>query len=1219
MAMNFTADQQRVIDTTGKNILVSASAGSGKTAVLVARIMKKVCEEGVDIDRLLIVTFTNAAAAEMRERIHNALMERLEEEPDNDHLQRQLVLLMNAQITTIHSFCLYLVRNHFEMVDIDPSFRLGDEGEMKLLKNDILDEMLEDYYREAREEFMEMIEAMTSQRKDDTIKEYVLSIYEFAMSYPWPKEWLRASREQYDCENFNDVQWMNFLMDDVKKTLLDVQKEVERAIGIANLPDGPYMYGEALESDLKLLIELQKAETYEEQQEKFQKLTFATLSRKKDDSVSELRREQVKSIRDQIKKNLKEIKEQYFYESQENITEQIVNAGRLTAMLTEFTENFIGRYGQAKREKMLVDFNDLEHFAIQILMDENKEYTNVAKELQEHFNEIMIDEYQDSNLVQEIILTAVSKQPLGGSNLFMVGDVKQGIYRFRLARPELFMEKHDLYCKEEIEDSVRIDLHKNFRSRGNVIKTVNFMFAQLMRKEFGNIAYDETEALFLGASYEEKEEMNYETELLFVDTAGEEDVKLAEDEEYTKVELEARMIAERIQKFVADEYVYDKKEKEFRKATYGDIVILLRTMRGYAENISEVLKEYDIPVMITSRTGYFAAIEVQTVLNMLAVIDNPKQDIPMAAVLSSPIGNLSALEMAEIKSSFKELSFEQAVCNYATEGSNEEIKDKLNEFFELLQKIRKMVPYTPIHTIIETVLELSGYLNYVTAMPGGSQRRGNLEMLIEKAVAYEKSSYSGLFDFLRYMEQLKKYDVDFGEAVSKETTDNSVKIMSIHKSKGLEFPIVFVSATSKSFNLQDTRAKVCLDLDYGIGVDSYDLEKRVKRPTLLKKVIAKKQKLETIAEELRVFYVALTRAEEKLVLTGVLEDMEKKLKEYESLAGMEENSISYRMLSTTGNYLEWILQAMYRHSSLKEMEEQYELAIYRGTDLYQNDVSMKMKVYGFGDIVEQVKFRHGEQQIKSREVMLSIRDKETFLREKEEIAQKFAEFYQHEKHENIRSKISVSELKESALKKDIEEEEMERIFETHSKEAYVPAFIRDVEDKKGGTDRGNAYHKVMELTAHRKITSEEELQQALEEIMESGKMLKEQVGLLDVSKLMKFFASPLSQRMQEAYVEGRLYREQPFLRGMDVSEVYKKPYQEKETILIQGIIDAFFEEDDGIVLVDYKTDRIKTGEELIQRYREQIVQYAQAIEALKHKKVKEKILYSFHLNEIVCV
>lgn len=1218
MAMNFTEDQQKVIDTTGKNILVSASAGSGKTAVLVARIMKKVCEEGIDIDRLLIVTFTNAAAAEMRERIHNALTERMEEEPENEHLQRQLVLLMNAQITTIHSFCLYLVRNHFEMVDIDPSFRLGDEGEMKLLKNDTLDEMLEEYYGEGREEFLEMIEAMTSQRKDDAIKEYVLSIYEFAMSYPWPKEWLEKAKNQYKCEEFNNLEWLQFLMEDVNKNLSDVKMEIQRAIEITNLPDGPYMYGEALESDLKIITMLEKAESYEEKQEKFQQLTFTALSRKKDSSVSEDKKEQVKAIRDKVKKNLKEIKEQYFYESEEVLAAQMENAGKLASMFIEFTENFIERYGQAKREKTLVDFNDLEHFAINILMDEKKEYTSVAKELQEHFEEIMTDEYQDSNLVQEIILTGVSKQPCGGSNMFMVGDVKQGIYRFRLARPELFMEKHDRYCKEEAEDSVRIDLHKNFRSRDNVIKTVNFMFAQLMRKEFGNIAYDDTEALFLGAQYEEKEGMNYETEILLVDTAGEE-VKLAQDEEYTKVELEARMIAERIKKFVEEEYVYDKKEKAFRKASYGDIVILLRTMRGYAENISEVLKEYDIPVMITSRTGYFAAIEVQTVLSILAVIDNPKQDIPLAAVLTSPIGNLSAFELAEIKSSYGELSFEQAVSAYAEEGSSEEIKKKLNVFFELLQKIRKMVPYTPVHTIIETVLELSGYLRFVTAMPAGKQRRANLEMLVEKAVDYEKTSYSGLFQFIRYIEQLKKYDVDFGEAVSKENTDNSVKIMSIHKSKGLEFPIVFVSATSKNFNLQDTRAKVCLDLDFGIGVDSYDLQQRVKNPTLLKKVIARKQKLETVAEELRVFYVALTRAEEKLVITGVLEDIQKKLKEYEILAGIQENHISYRMLSNTGNYLDWILQSVYRHSSMKEMEESYELSVYKGKALYNDDVLLGVQIYSFADIVEKLKYRHMENEIKSKEIILSRQNEGDFAKEKEEISQKFALGYQHEKHENIHSKISVSELKESAIKKNVEEEAIERIFETHSREPYIPSFIRKTEEGIGGTERGNAYHKVMELTAGKKIVGEKELKQVLEEIVQSGKMTEEQVKLLAIPKLMKFFTSPLAERMQKAQEHGELYREQPFLMGKDVSEIYNKSYQEKETVLIQGIIDAFFEEEDGIVLVDYKTDRVDHGEELVLRYKEQIVQYAQALEALKHRKVKEKILYSFHLSEIVCI
>lgn len=1219
MAMNFTQDQQRVIDTTGKNILVSASAGSGKTAVLVARIMKKVCEEGIDIDRLLIVTFTNAAAAEMRERIHNALTERIEDEPENEHLQRQLVLLMNAQITTIHSFCLYLVRNHFEMVDIDPSFRLGDEGEMKLLKNDILDEMLEEYYSEGREEFLEMIETMTTQRKDDSIKEYILSIYEFAMSYPWPKEWLNKAKCQYECENFDDSDWIEFLKNEVNKTVFDVKQEILRAIKIANLSDGPYMYVEALESDLKLLTMLENAKSYEEQQEEFSQLSFAALSRKRDASVSEDKKEQVKAIRDKVKKSLKEIKEQYFYENKEALSWQINNAGKLAGMLIEFTEKFIDCYGQAKREKMLLDFNDLEHFAIEILMDENKEYTSVAKELQEHFHEIMTDEYQDSNLVQEIILTGVSKQSCGGSNMFMVGDVKQGIYRFRLARPELFMEKHDSYCKEEVEDSVRIDLHKNFRSRDNVIKTVNFIFAQLMRKEFGNIAYDDTEALFLGAEYEEAENMDYATELLLVDTAGEKELKLAQNEEYTKIELEARVIAERIKKIVNEEYIYDKKEKKFRKASYGDIVILLRTMRGYAENISEVLREYDIPVIITSQTGYFAAIEVQTVLNMLAVIDNPKQDIPLAAVLASPIGKLSAFEMAEIKSCYHDSSFEQAVFAYAAEGSKEEIKQKLQAFLELLQKIRKMVPYTPIHTIIENVLELSGYLNYVTAMPGGKQRRGNLEMLVEKAVAYEKSSYSGLFHFIRYMEQLKKYDVDFGEAVAKENADNSVEIMSIHKSKGLEFPIVFVSATSKNFNLQDTRAKVCLDLDFGIGVDSYDLEQRVKKPTLLKRVIARKQKLETVAEELRVFYVALTRAEEKLIITGVLEDMEKKLKEYEMLANMQENCISYRMLSNTTNYLDWILQTFYRHNAMRNIQEMYEASVYEGKSLYNDDVALKVVLNEIGDIVEQLKYRHIENQMKSREIVLSMQNTQSFKNEKELISKKFSIGYQHEKHENIHSKISVSELKESALQKMVEEEAIERIYETHRQEPYIPSFARMAEEKIGGTERGNAYHKVMELTAGKKIEGEEDLRNILEEIVRSEKMTAEQIDLLSIPKLMKFYASPLAERMYKAGMQGKLYKEQPFLIGKDVSEIYNKSYQEKEMVLIQGIIDAFFEEEDGIILVDYKTDRVENGEELVLRYKEQLVQYAQALEALKNRKVREKILYSFHLGQIVCV
>lgn len=1217
--MNFTPDQQRVIDTTNKNILVSASAGSGKTAVLVARIMKKICEEQVDIDRLLIVTFTNAAASEMRERIHQALLDRIELDPENDHLHKQLVLLMNAHITTIHSFCLYLLKNHFEQVDMDPGFRMADEGEMKLLKSETLDELLEEAYTEGREEFLEMIEAMTSRKKDEGIKEQILQIYQFAMSYPWPEEWLEESASIYQCEDLNKAEWVQYLIEDIKKTTGDLKEEIRQGIDICLRPEGPYMYEAALQSDVLLLDQVLEATTYEEMSQAVRSASFATLSRKRDESVSEEAKEQVKALRDNVKKAFKEIKEQYFYAEEEAIIQQMHQAGRLVKTMTDFTKEFGKRFSSAKREKALVDFNDLEHFAIDILMDENRQYTEAAKELQEHFVEIMTDEYQDSNMVQEIILNAVSKIPQGGSNLFMVGDVKQGIYRFRLARPELFMEKHDRYSLEEVEDSVRIDLHKNFRSRKNVIKTVNFLFAQLMRKDFGNIQYDETEALFLGAEYQEKEGQDYATELLVLDIPKEKE-PLAEQEEYTKVELEARMIAKRIQQFVKEDYVYDKKKQEFRSAGYGDIVILLRTMQGYAEVITEVLKEYDIPTMVTSRTGYFASIEVQTVLNMLAVVDNPKQDIPLAAVLTSPMAGFTSQELAQIKSEFKESSFYEAVESYGESGSIKELQEKVKKFYGMLENIRKQVFYTPIHTLIQMILKETGYYHYVMAMPGGKQRRGNLDMLIEKALSYEQTSYSGLFSFLRYMEQLKKYDVDFGEAASGEDVINSVRIMSIHKSKGLEFPICILAGTYKNFNLQDTRARLCMDFDYGIGMDCYQVQQRVKTPTLFKKVLARKQRQETVAEELRVLYVALTRAEEKLVITSVCEDFQKMLQGYSGIATRKENALSFYGISKSLSYFQWLIQALYRHASMKEIREAAGVSAGTIRDLYEQDMECKVMVSGLEQVMDDTALELLKNQQDREAFSIPIEDVENHKETYERIKEKFAASYPHELHENIRSKVSVSEIKLKALEEEETAEPVENIFETHSKEPYIPEFMRQQVEEAGGTMRGNAYHKFMELTAHRAITGREELEQVKAELIEQGRISEEWVKLLNNKKLLEFYNSDLAKRMRKAYEQGKLWREQPFLMGRDVSEIYQKEgYSEPETILVQGIIDAFFEEEDKLVLVDYKTDRVQNPSELVQRYKAQIVQYANALVSLKNKEIKDAMLYSFCLKQEVKV
>ena len=1231
--MKYTIDQQKVIDSRGKNILVSASAGSGKTAVLVARIMKMVCEEGVDIDRLLIVTFTNAAAAEMKERIHSAIMEKLEEEPSNEHLQRQVVLLMNAQITTIHSFCMYLLRNHFEQVDLDPGFRMGDEGEMKLLRNDTLDELLEDSYEKGSENFLYMIESLTSIKDDGNIKEYILKLYEFAMSNPWPKEWLDSTVAQYYYEDFEESPWFEFLMSDVKAVLEDCRQELQEALDITQETDGPYMYEEAIASDLEILQALLKEDTYQGMYERYSSLKHATLGRKKDDSVSEEKKEQVKSLRDNVKKIIKSQQEKYFSFTKEEIGHQLESAGRLVTALVECTKEFIHRFAEKKKEISVVDFHDLEHFAIKILTDENKEYTAVARELQEHFVEVMTDEYQDSNLVQEMILTAVSKVPLKGSNLFMVGDVKQGIYRFRLARPELFMEKHDLYQRKEVEDSTRIDLHQNFRSRETVLKTINFIFYQLMRKELGNIQYDEGESLVPGSNHPKDETKEFATQILLIETEDQGDkTVLAEDEEATKTELEARMIAHKIKDMVGKKRVFDKKRGEYRPCKYSDMVILMRSVKGSCQEFMEILKEYDIPVLVTSTTGYFHTTEVQTILSMLAVLDNPLQDIPMAAVLSSPIAGLDATDLATIKGEFKEERFAKAVKLYVEEGKDESVREKLEAFWNLVDELRKELVFLPLHQLIEKVYEETGYLNYVTAMPGGNVRAGNLAMLVEKAYAYESSCYQGLFHFLRYMDQLQQYDVDFGQASLDEEAEDAVQIMSIHKSKGLEFPICFVAMMHKTFNLMDTNSKLCMDLDYGIGVDCYDVNLRRRTPTLFKKVMARKQVLETVAEELRILYVALTRAEDLLILTAVKKDIPKELSKCSKLAKREETRLSACNIADARSYLTWILLSMYRHPAMTNILEELALPWYCKKPLPESEVDVDIQISHYSEIVSDFRdykselfqqARGGtEDSIKNPEYRHSfITSKEKYQQAKIKLEECFEKnsTYPYELHEGIRSKVSVSELKINSLEKELEqqgeEERLEEIFETHVKKEYIPDFVQEKEEESGGTIRGNAYHKFMELTAHEDLSEPELLRKCQKEIIAQGRMSEEQIKLLDEKRLLLFYSSELAKRMRKAYGEGKLFREQPFMMGRDISQIYQdRGYQEEETILVQGIIDAFFEEDGKIILVDYKTDRVDAPQKLAQRYKEQLMQYADALKSLKNKEVSEQILYSFSLG-----
>ena len=893
MSVNWTDEQRQVIELRDRNILVSAAAGSGKTAVLVERIITRLTEaHPVDVDRLLIVTFTEAAAAEMKERIGAAIEKKLEECPGDAHLERQATLIHSAQITTIHSFCLSVIRDHFHVIGIDPGFRIAEEGELKLLKQDVTDELLEQCYAEGTEEFLAFTERFGTGKSDRKIEELIQKLYEYSRSYPQPKQWLEKCVRAYESPAL-EIR----AEERVRVRTGDIRRLLEQGLRICEEPDGPYMYGDMLESDIREIDRLGMAGDFEQMYAAVLQIKWKRLSTKKDDTVSAEKREYVKRLRGQAKDLLDEMREDYFYLPPEEWKKDMEEAMPSMKTLAHLVEQFASLLSEKKRQRGMIDFNDMEQFALAILTEEKEGElapSATAREYQERFEEVMIDEYQDSNLVQETILSSVSRASRGQNNIFMVGDVKQSIYSFRLSRPELFMEKYRTYSLKE-SSRQRIDLHRNFRSRPEVLDCVNDVFRQIMRKETGGIEYDDSAALYPGASFPplpEGREDSDRAELLLLDKE-----ELAGEDERR---AEAGLIAGRIRRLIREGVVLDKGTKEYRRIRYRDIVILTRSIRGWAEVLSTVLMEEGIPAYSVSREGYFETYEVSVLLDYLKVLDNARQDLPLAAVLTSPFCGLDTRELAEIRTAYPERPFYEAAELYAGE-KDDELSGKLETCFSQMASVRERVPYTPIHELLSQIIDGTGYGLYVTAMPGGAQRLANVEMLTQRASAFEGTSYKGLFNFVRYIEQLKKYDVDYGEAGIMDEQADTVRIMSIHKSKGLEFPIVFVAGMGRQFNTRDTKGSVLLHPEWGAGLDLIDLKRRTKTPTFLKKMMREEIRLENLAEEMRVLYVALTRAKEKLIMTGV----PKKISSY-----MEEVGAAVFRPEGAKNYLDWVLPAL---------------------------------------------------------------------------------------------------------------------------------------------------------------------------------------------------------------------------------------------------------------------------------------------------------------------
>ncbi len=1191
--MKFTDEQLNVINVRNADVLVSAAAGSGKTAVLVERIIRRILDENekLSIDRLLVVTFTEAAASQMRQRIGEAIKDKLKEDPGNEHLQRQSSLLYKAQISTIHSFCLNVIRNNFDRIGLDPSFTIGDETELKMLAEDVMDDLFERRYETGEGGFADLVSYFCNSADDRRLRDLVTDLAETSDGYPWPFLWLD------DLEVSGDG-YIEYLIKHIGYRLDDALKLANKALDTVHMPMGPSGYEQNIREDIQLIESLKLLDTYEKIY-KFYSVNkgLSALSRKAGDAVDDDLKQRVRDLREAYKEiifgsKVNSIK-RYFARDIAAETAIDEKIRPYIAALADLTKDFLKEYSRAKTDKGVISFSDMEHYALNILYetDENglpvfdketglETASEAAVSYRDAFDEILMDEYQDCNRVQELIISAVSSSGKGRHNRFMVGDIKQSIYKFRLASPELFIEKYKSYGmydpeSQENRPQVRIDLHSNFRSRETVINTVNDLFGQIMHENLGNVEYDETAVLnYMGGYPEkssdgnEKNDPGYDTEILLTD-------KITDVDGLS----EARMIASKIRS-LKDEFLVtaDKETGMMRPLKYSDIVILLRSMTDVAESISKVFAEEGIPCYMSLKTGFFEAREIQDILHMLRVIDNPLQEIPLFGAMTSFFGGLGDEEIAVIRTKG------QGPDLYRQAVSLRSDVPAVDSFLKLLEKYRKLAICTPIHELISMLVFETGYMEHIGAMAAGLQRKANVHMLISKAAAYENSSYKGLFNFVRYISKIKETESDTGEADVLDENADVVRIMTIHKSKGLEFPVCFLAGVHKQFNQQDIKGDLLIDIDNGVGASFIDVQKRVKTDTLRKKVTALKMRNDMIGEELRVLYVAMTRAREKLIITGTV-DRDKHISSSETPPSLFEAKSYYDMLYPMYDRAVFVEAAEIESAKEKEALSRIEMC---------GNLRRLIKEEGYS----------GEYH--------------------DRLIERFGKEYPHPELADLIVKTSVSELKKAYLDTEISDE-MIKVDEirypdeedkgSHNNEASKgsEAISGHKQTKQmSGTDRGSAYHKVMELID----LNDRDIKSQINNFINNGLISKDWAEAVNIEKIEHFMDSGIGARMARAQRNRALRREQPFMLGISADRV-RSHWPDTETVLLQGIIDVFFEEDGEIVLLDYKTDVIETPDELSKRYKVQLDYYAEAIKRVLGKKVKEKILYSFCLGTAV--
>ncbi|ENY8550915.1 helicase-exonuclease AddAB subunit AddA [Clostridioides difficile] len=1269
----WTKEQLEVIESRECNLLVAAAAGSGKTAVLVERIIQMITsrENPIDIDKLLVVTFTNAAASEMRERIGDAIGKALDENPENKHLQNQLVLLNKSSITTIHSFCLDVIKSNFHRINLDPNFRIGDQTECAILKQEAIEEVFEDLYEERDEGFLNLVESYAERGGDKEVQDIILGIYSFAMASPEPKKWLIDSAERFNIdENFDFSQsiWARAILDTVKIEINGLCLNMERALKEVESIEELETFAEKLSVEYKKIADISQAcnKSWDEAYKKMASMSFENyvkgVKRISKDAPSYIKesKEKAKTIRDKTKKSLESIVSATFNKDNDSIREEIKYLYNIVKPISSVVLRFEEEYSNKKREKGIIDFNDIEHFALNILTDVDEKGNIVPSDIavgyRNKFYEIFIDEYQDSNLVQEVLLKAVANTET--PNRFMVGDVKQSIYRFRQAKPELFLQKYNNYNDKKGSSHRKIMLYKNFRSREEVVDAVNYIFENIMNENIGEIEYTEKERLNLGANFnvdtDEKSIIGGATEIHLIqkdnkldddiindkdDRINNKENEIEEEEKLDNIQLEARMVGNIIKDLMKVnedgkiQKVYDKGIDGYRPVEFRDIVILLRATSAWAPVFADELMNMDIPTYADVGVGYFDTIEIKTILSLLQIIDNPMQDIPLISVLKSPIFGFTPEDLIDIRVQSKDKIFYEVLKSTAeydgfTDSQNEnesefipseECINKSKDFLIKLKEFKEKSMYMNTDEFIWYLYTRTGYYAYVGALPGGSQRQANLKVLFERAKQFEETSLKGIFNFVNFIEKLKKSSSDMGSAKTLGENANVVRIMSIHKSKGLEFPVVICSAMGKNFNTQDFKKSILYHHNLGYGPQFVDYERRISFPSIAKEALKSKINIENLSEEMRVLYVAFTRAKEKLIITGSTRNIQDSIKRWSN--GIESlDTISQYEILKGKNFLDWIMPCVLRHRDLSNLLEEVGLdAVFN----VEHNSKWYGKLWNKSDIL--VEKKSDEEKESIEEILEKIDVDNPDSDYYSEIEEKLNYIYPYEFSTRKPATISVTEIKK--IQNNYEEELINTIFE-QKVILKKPLFIQNEEEREkiSGTERGTIVHLVMEVLDLKNVSSVNDIKSQIRGFVSKGIITEKQASIVNPYKIYKFFASNIGKRMLNAEI---INREKSIYAQVNMKDIYiyeklinnddKKLY-DNESVMLRGIVDAYFEEDNQIVLVDYKTDFVNEENinQIIEKYKKQLDLYADIIETLTGKSVKEKCIYLFGVDEAVC-